>query len=408
VKILTGLVAFVLVTGPSLAYFRYLRPVEVSSAGQRYITVDETVWKHARPDLGDLRLYAAESETPYCLVVERGNSQRERIPVPVLQQSAVGGKTVFLIDMSGLAEYDHVDLKLATRDFVAHARVEGSDDVHGRRWAALGDSILYDLSKENLGSNSMLRLPRATYKYLRVVMDGPVKPADVLGATSEMGENLPALWRDVSGAPRFEQNIKGKDTLLAFDLAENVPAERVVFAVDPAQPNFQRRIEIQDEKGGWIGSGEINRIHMVRAGQKIDSEDQEVTFSSNGQKVIKVVIHNGDDPPLKLTGARLQQLERRIYFDAAGPGQRTLYFGDEKLEPPIYDYAKLFQRDKAAAQATLGPEAANPAYTGRPDDRPWSERHPVVLWIAIIAAVVVLGGLALRSMRAATTGKAGD
>jgi hypothetical protein len=408
VKTLSGLIAFVLLTGPSVSYFHYLRPVEVSSAGQHYITVDETVWRHARPDLADLRLYAAESETPYCLVVERGNSQRERIPVPVLQQSAVGGKTVFLIDMSGLAEYDHVDLKLATRDFVAHARVEGSDDVHGRRWAVLGDSILYDLSKENLGSNSMLRLPRATYKYLRVVMDGPVKPADVLGATSEMGENLPALWRDVSGAPRFEQNAKGKDTVLAFDLAENVPAERVVFAVDTTQPNFQRRIEIQDEKGGWIGSGEINRIHMVRAGQKIDSEVQEVAFSSNGQKVIKAVIHNGDDSPLKLTGARLQQLERRIYFDAAGPGQLALYFGDEKLEPPVYDYAKLFLRDKAAARAQLGPEVSNPAYTGRPDDRAWSERHPIVLWIAIIAAVVVLGGLALRSMHAATTGNVGD
>jgi hypothetical protein len=168
------------------------------------------------------------------------------------------------------------------------------------------------------------------------------------------------------------------------------------------QPNFQRRIEIQDEKGGWIGSGEINRIHMVRAGQKIDSEDQEVRFSRNGQKVIKVVIHNGDDPPLKLTGSRLQQLERRIYFDAAAPGQRTLYFGDEKLEPPVYDYAKLFLRDKAAAQAPVGPEVSNSAYTGRPDDRAWSERHPLVLWIAIIAAVVVLGGLALRSIRAAT------
>jgi len=408
VKTLAGLVAFVLLTGPSPSYFHYLRPVEVSSAGQNYITVDETVWKHSRSDLGDLRLYAAESEVPYCLVVERGNSQRERIPVPVLQQSAMGGKTLFLIDMSALAEYDHVDLNLATRDFVAHAWVEGSDDVHARSWAALGDSILYDLSKENLGRNSMLRLPRATYKYLRVIIDGPVKPADVLGATSEMGENLPALWRDVGGAPRLAQNAKDKETVLAFDLAENVPAERVVFAVDADQPNFQRKVEIQDEKGGWIGSGEINRIHMVRGGQKIDSEDQEVIFPSSVQKTIRVVIHNGDDPPLKLTGARLQQVERRVYFDTAGPGQTTLYFGDDKLEPPVYDYAKLFQRDKAAAQASLGPEAPNPAYTGRPDERAWSERHPVVLWVAIIAAVIVLGGLALRSFRAATGGSAGD
>ncbi len=400
-KALPALVAFVLFAGGSISYFQYQRPVQISGAGQHYITVDETVWKHARPDLGDLRLYTGQTETPYALVTERGSQQRQRTQVSVLQQSTVAGKTQFLIDMSALAEYDHVNLQLAANNFVAHARVEGSDDLHGKRWASLGDCILYDLSKENLGGNSMLRLPRATYKYLRVTVDGPVKPKDVLGATSERAEEQAALWRDLSSAPKQEQN--GKDTVLTFDIPENIPVERVIFAVDATQPNFQRRIDIQNEKRGWIGSGEINRIHMVRGGQKIDSEDQDVAFSSGGQKIIKVVIHNADDPPLKLTGARLQQIERRLYFDTPTQGQLTLYYGDEKLEQPVYDYAKLFLRDKAAAPAQVGSEVPNTAYTGRPDDRPWSERHPAVLWIAIIVAVVTLGGVALRSLRGANT-----
>jgi hypothetical protein len=50
----------------------------------------------------------------------------------------------------------------------------------------------------------------------------------------------------------------------------------------------------------------------------------------------------------------------------------------------------------------LGPESANAGYVGRPDDRPWSERHPVVLWIAIVAAVLGLSAIAFRSMRTAT------
>ena len=398
------LVAFVLLGRTSLSYFKYQRPVQLTGAGQHYLTVDETVWKHARSDLGDLRIYAGEIETPYSLIVERGSRERKRTDVPVLQQSTVAGKTQFLIDMSQLAEYDHLDLKLATKNFVAHARVEGQDDPHGQRWASLGDSILYDLSKENLGGNHMLRLPRATYKYLRVTIDRAVKPEEVQGATSEMGEEQPALWREVRGTPKQEQ--KGKDTVFTFDVAENVPVERVMFVVEPTQPNFRRKLEIQNEQGAWLGSGEINRIHMVRGGQKIDSEDQNVDFSNSGQesglKIIKVIIRNGDDPPLRLSGASLQQLERRLYFDAPARGQLTLYYGDEKLEQPVYDYAQLFQRDKAAAAAQLGAEASNAAYTGRPDDRPWSERHPVVLWIAIIAAVAVLGGVALRSIRTTT------
>jgi uncharacterized protein DUF3999 len=334
--------------------------------------------------------------------------------VRVLQQSSVGGKTQFLIDMSGIAEYDHVFLKLTTKDFVAHARVEGQDDLHGQQWAGLGDTILYDLSQENLGSNTMLRLPRATYRYLRVTIDGPVKPAEVTGASSEVHQEETAVWRDVTadyktGAPsgkttgdfgRFRAQ-PGKSSFLTFEVPHNVPVERVVFEIDPAQANFRRDVEIQDDLGRVLGSGEINRIHMVRSGRKIDSEQHEVNFSSAGPKTIVVIISNGDDPPLKITGARLEQHERRVYLDTPGTGALTLYYGDEKLDGPVYDYAKLFQKDRGAVPAGLGAETANAAYTGRPDERPWSDRHPAVLWIAIVAAVAVLGALALRSIKTA-------
>ena len=123
-------------------------------------------------------------------------------------------------------------------------------------------------------------------------------------------------------------------------------------------------------------------------------------LSSGGRKTISVMVHNGDDPPLKLSGVRLQQLERRIYFDAPEQSALTLYYGDEKLEAPTYDYAKLFVRDQAAGLVQAGAESANPAYSGRPDDRPWSDRHPAMLWIAILAAVGILGEIALRSLRA--------
>jgi Protein of unknown function (DUF3999) len=398
-NIVPRLVAIFLLAGSSISYFKYERPVQLSGSGQRYVVVDESVWQHARDDLGDLRLYSGSTEVPYSLVSERGAQERERKNVPVLQQSTVQEKTQFLIDMSALAEYDHVDLKLSAKNFVAHANVEGADDLHAQSWAALGDSILYDLSRESLGGSSMLRLPRTTYMYLRVTIDGPVKPYEVQGATSEQRDEHPPAWRAVGSAAREEQ--KGKDTIFTFDIAEKVPAEKVHFELAPAQSNFRREVEIRNEKDDWLGSGEINRIHMVRSGQKIDSEDDNVTFWEHGQKIIKVIVHNGDDPPLKLTGVRLEQLERRIYFEAPAQGQLKLYYGDEKLERPVYDYAKLFLRERAATAGQPGAEAMNAAFTGRPDDRPWSERHPVVLWVAIVGAVLVLGTIALRSMKTA-------
>ncbi len=389
-----------LLAGPSLSYFRYQREVQSNGDnGQRYFAVDEKLWEKARPDLGDLRLYVGESEVPYALTVQQGSLEQERKDVRVLQPGTVAGKTQFLIDMTGVMEYDRIDLDLAARDFVARATVEGQDDLHGPRWTALAQQTLYDFSRENLGRNSMLRLPLTTFRYLRVTIDGPVSPAAVLGARSEFRQEQKAVWRDVAGSSN--SFASGHDSVWIFNVLPNVPVERALFEIDAGQANFLRDVEITNDAGVRLGGGEISKVQMTRNGNTIDTEKLEVEFSAAGEKTIKITVHNGDDQPLKMS-ARLQQYERRIYFPAPKGSRLTLYYGDEKQGPPLYDYARLFQQEANAAEATLGAEVANAAYQGRPDERPWTERHPAVLWIAIIVAVVVLGAVALRSMKTAT------
>lgn len=401
-KITLGLLAALLTTSSAISYFHYQRQLQpLNSSGQHYTIVDEAVWQHARPDLSDLRIYLTGKEIPYRLTIEQGSSETEQRQCRVLQPGTVAGKTQFLLDMSGVAEYDRIDLKLGARNFVAHARVEGQDDPHGAKWAALGTTTLYDLSDEKLGRNFTLRIPLTTYKYLRVTVDKPVNPSHVESGTAGITRAQKAVWRDLSSEPK--QSQQGKDTILTFSIPGEVPVERAIVSVDPAQQNFLRRVEVQGDKGQWFGSGEIRRVHMERNGQKINTEQTSLDLRGNAQGALKIIIHNGDDVPLKITGARLQQYERRIYFDADSGTQPKLYYGDAQLDAPVYDYAKLFQKNANANQNQLGAEEANAAFTGRPDDRPWSERHPAVLWAAIIAAVLILGGVALRSMKASAT-----
>ena len=138
VRMAAALLAAVIFAGPSIPYFKYQRPVHAQPGGQRFVAVDEQIWKNARPDLGDLRLYSGQQEVPYALIVQRGSRENDDKDVRVLQQSVVGGKTQFVIYMTGVAEYDHIDLKLASKNFVAHARVEGQEDLHGTQWALAG------------------------------------------------------------------------------------------------------------------------------------------------------------------------------------------------------------------------------------------------------------------------------
>ena len=398
-RIVLKLLAVTVFFSASVSYLRYFRDVKGSGDHQQYVVADETVWQHARPDLADLRLFSNQNEVPYAMSIERGSSETERKEVRILQPASVGGKTQFFLDMSGLTEYDHVQLRLNARNFVVKARVEGADDLHGAKWATLADTILYDLSDDNLGGNTTLRLRLTAYKYLRITLDGPVKPSEVESAWANIKEEEKQVWRTIPAQPRQEQ--QGKDTVFTFSVPKNVPVERLEFSIDPSQPNFRREVELQDDRKIGVGSGEISRVHMVRHSQKIDFEQSNLDLRGIQPEILKVIVHNGDDPPLKINEVHLQQYQRRIYFTSASAQQ--LYYGDEKLESPVYDYAKLFQKDPQATEVQLGPEQNNSAYTGRPDERPWSEKHPWVLWVAVIGAVLILGAMALRSMKAAAT-----
>ncbi|HEY6250909.1 MAG TPA: DUF3999 family protein [Candidatus Angelobacter sp.] len=402
-RILFKLLAVVVLASASISYFKYFREVQSSSPDhQQYVVVDEVTWRNARPDLADLRLYAGQNEVPYALSIERGSSETEQKEVRILQPASVAGKTQFFLDMAGLAEYDRIDLTVKTRNFVAKVRVDGQDDLHGSHWATLSNGIVYDLSEDGLGGNTTLRLPVTAYKYLRVTIDGPVKPSDVENAWARIREEEKEAWRTVAQQPKREE--QGKDTVFTFAAPRNAPVERLEFFIDPGQPNFRREVELESDRKRQLGSGEISRVHMVRHGQKIDFEQDYVDLGGSYPEVLKAIVHNGDDPPLKITGVRLRQYQRRIYFNSSSSPR--LYYGDEKLaSSPIYDYAKLFQKDAKATEVQLGAEQSNNEFTGRPDERPWSEKHPAVLWVAIIAAVLILGAMALRSMKAVATQK---
>ena len=346
-------------------------------------------------------MYAAEKEVPYKMTVETGGSETEQRQFRVLQPASIGGKTQFLLDMSGVDEYDRIHLTLATKNFVAHARVDGQDDPHGTKWAVLGTTTLYDLSDEKLGSNSTLQIPLSAFKFLKVTVDSAVKPSDVRNGTAGATRAQKAVWREVTSPSKLEQH--GKETVITFEVPANTPVERLTLDIDPAQSNFCRQIQIRGGKDEPYSTDQISRIHMLRNGQKVDVQRTSIELCGNCQRTLRAVIENGDDPPLKISGAHLQQWERRIYFDSDAGERPWIYYGDEKLGAPEYDYAKLFQKNARVEPVALDPEVNNDAYVPRPDDRPWSDQHPALLWIAILAAVVILGSVAVRSLK--TTAK---
>jgi hypothetical protein len=190
----------------------------------------------------------------------------------------------------------------------------------------------------------------------------------------------------------------------------NVPVERIEFRPAETTLNFSRSVSVEItpvENSKFQGqttsySGEIRRVHGVHTGRRIDDEQLTIETGNATAPVSSkwtVKIDNGDDLPLALSDVRLQMQKRNLCFDATPGASYALYYGDSALTAPQYDYASLFQSDKDAAQATLGAEQANSQFEPRPDERPFTEKHPALLWIALVVVVIVLGGVALRSAR---------
>jgi hypothetical protein len=146
----------------------------------------------------------------------------------------------------------------------------------------------------------------------------------------------------------------------------------------------------------------------VQNGLHIDEEHLAVDAPYSGFDTATqwtVTIRNGDDAPIQIASVRLEMRQRTLCFDAAAGASYTIFYGDPALSPPRYDYASLFVQRIDTAQATSGAEQANSLYQPRPDQRPFTERHPALLWIALGLVVLLLGVVALRSVKLTSQGQ---
>jgi hypothetical protein len=392
--------------GPVREYFRYTRDIAISQPGkQNYIVVDAAIWAHARASLSDLRLYQREDDreddrevqVPYALSEEQASSSTQVREARILNLGVRSGRTEFDLDVGDQAEYNHVQLRVKTTNFVATATAEGRDALvaTGRK---LSTSTLYDFSREGLGNNFALRVPLATFRYLHVSITPAISPREIAGASTSVHRESQAKWISAGRCHSPEQ--VGRTTRIGCDLAPGVPVGRMSFTVPADLVNFRRTVSVSDSQGTPLCRGSISRIRMKSGGKEVVTDD--LALSSCAVKTNQVVIEidNGDNTPLAVEKAEPQLLERRIYFDPAGKTAIRLYYGDEKVAAPEYDYAHFFHKEADAVEAVVGAENANPDYTGRPDERPWSERHKWVLWGSLLLAVVVLALLALKGLTA--------
>ncbi len=401
---------------PDARYFRYERPIENAPAPQQVcIALDPPVFAHAAPGLADLRVYRGspgpENEVPFAVWSAPSTEASEKSIAP-LNLGRRGGQTVFDAPMPE-GSYTDIDLAISGQDFLATVTVSGSQGESASNGTRLGDFTIFDLTHQKLGRSTVLHLPRSDFRYLHFRIAGPVLPESVTGLRVVRPPARMPQFVTVAESSQFTQ--KNHATVIEFKVPARMPVDRIVFLVGAQPSNFSRDVQISvvptvparvdegvEPEVPYSASGGLLRVHRLENGHRIDEERLFVEprqFNFDVDSAWTVRIDNGDDTPIQLTDVKLEMLERDVCFGPAAAASYLLFYGDAALPAPRYDYARLFAEQPDAVRASLGPEQGNPSYESRPDPRPFTERHPVLLWIALLLVIAVLGVIALRSMK---------
>jgi hypothetical protein len=221
---------------------------------------------------------------------------------------------------------------------------------------------------------------------------------DVLTETTESPRYLQAT---VAGPPQQ----KPHETIYEFSVPANVPLDRLSFASDDPNAVFSRTADLERYKSSASDAAtkaipaQSEGVTLARSPKAergpntIDLGLGAATYPS----VVRLTVQNGDDAPVALDAVTLQMRERRLCFLPKPDSSYTLRYGDPSLGPPRYDLTPIEAAGANASVSTLGPERALTPEIA--EVRPFTERHPVMLWVALILVVGTLGVVALRSAR---------
>jgi hypothetical protein len=358
--------------------FRWSRALTAPrGAGPIFFDADASLFAHGGSGFAGLRIVDAHgSQVPWRPLP--GVTETQPKDVPLLDAGRQGGAAVALLDLGPHGGvHDRVDLDLPGQSFIGTATVSGSDDRG--TFTTLGAARVFDLRDVR---RTDVAFPPSDFRYLRLRVTGVTR---IDGATVSDDHVANTARRIASGFAHGRFDLGGA----------NVPVDAIRIVAAAATYDRPVRVEVRNPGGAWRTAA-VGRIYRLYG---TPSPPIELGAAA---RYLRVVVHNGDDQPLKGLRITLLAKPRRILVEGGHSEPLRVLYGGRVRSAPDYEFARLPRDELALANARLGhltAPAANPSYVAAPDTRTWVKRHGVVVdaALALAAAVVGLGGfLALR------------
>ncbi|MGB8835444.1 MAG: DUF3999 family protein, partial [Candidatus Acidiferrales bacterium] len=361
------------------------------------------LYPHAKPWLADVRVIDDQgAEVPYVTFRSQGTSNTASLPAILRENSFSAGQfTQLVVDLGAHAPFHNaLRIETAKPDFIEWVQVGASDDGH--LWRMVQERApIFRFRKDNHEGIQVVRYSENNAQYLRVrILDGDAKfpvsgvnelhevvePAErvPMGITLSLDANQPAgrtVWSGDAGAAATLVNE------VRFDVA--------------SPPEFIRSVNISTSADGkdWsvFSTAEIYRYR--RGDAELEELSIQLPYIGETQtRYLRVEVLNGNDAPLSGATPTLYMTPRHIIFEQRPGRNYSMIYGQERAAVAQYDLGRRVDAKQmaAAVAAQVGPEEVNTDWV---DPRAWTETHDMFLWVVMLAAVLLIGYAAVRSLR---------
>jgi hypothetical protein len=388
------------------------QPIEVSQPGRLAVVIDRHVYAKARPDLADLRV-VDESGRLVAYLLERTSTVAisPLQPAPLNREFEKGRSESVTLDFGGVVKKHALQLRLSGDNFRRHVSVEGSDD--GRSWSTLTeDAYVFAVPGVPAARFETVRFPENDRRYLRVRVeyDEPgtrrIEILSVLGLAGPQRVASTSLLR-----PRLTriEDPGRHETQVVLDLAVRAqPFEEFRLEIDAA--SFFRAVSVEGRRDPapaaagqlpeplrWAALGEAAVYRYTEHGRV---REQLGIVLQGRERAVRLRLHNRDDQPLAISSVSVLVPIERVLFEAHSGRSYRLQYGAPNATAPSFDLARTAGDPASwgASASVVGLGAARPIAPGQ-DTRPWTERHPRLLWIGLVAVVAALGSITWRALR---------
>ncbi len=409
-------VALLLLTGASEATaqeselwqaWQYSRPILSQATGESGLVrlpLSMEIYAHAQADLGDLRVIdEAGKEVPFILHAVHAKQARSWRNTPLTDTGFVPGRFTHMIVDAGRQQEQHnlLELEFDEAEFFSWVEIAASDDR--RTWRIIRERApLYRFREDGVERVPSVSYPQTSARWLRVrIFDKNKKLLPRQGRVAygvvEQAERTPASVTFVkveSPPPRQSQ--------WQADLGDaQIPLS--AFRFEAVQPEFHRaaRIATSTDGNNWTirCRGDIyrDRSSNETAGETRDRASLEIVFPEVQARYWRVMVLDRDDAPIAGLRVIPLQIVRSIIFRQEPAHAYRVLYGHGRSKAAQYDLERLLSSAelKTAAQGRLGQEELIKNHVSA---EPWSERHPVILWVALLIVVAVLGIQAVRAI----------